>query len=344
MNVLILGVNGFIGSSLTERILDTTDWHIYGMDMQCHKLGDMVDHERFQFFEGDITINHEWIEYHVKKCDVVLPLVAIANPALYVQKPLTVFELDFEANLNIIRHCVKYNKRVIFPSTSEVYGMCEDKSFDEEVSNLILGPIHKQRWIYSCSKQLLDRILFAYGVHDNLDYTLFRPFNWVGAKLDNLSAEKEGSARVVTQFLSNILHHQEIRLVGGGSQRRCFTCIDDGIDALMTIIENEKRCATQGIFNLGNPHNDFSIRDVAEMILELVKEIPAYASFSEKTKIVDIDAAEHYGKHFLDVDFRVPSIQRAKDKLGWKPKIGLKDSLRKAIAYHLRHDPEDLVA
>ncbi|MCP4923367.1 MAG: bifunctional UDP-4-keto-pentose/UDP-xylose synthase [bacterium] len=344
MNILILGGNGFIGSSLTECILETTDWHVYGMDMQCHKLGDMVDHERFHFFEGDITINHEWIEYHVKKCDVILPLVAIANPALYVQKPLTVFELDFEANLNVIRHCVKYNKRVIFPSTSEIYGMCNDENFDEETSNLVLGPINKQRWIYSCSKQLLDRVLFAYGVHENLDYTLFRPFNWVGAKLDNLTAEKEGSARVVTQFLSNILHHQEIHLVNGGKQRRCFTCIDDGVSALMSIIENKDGCATRGIFNVGNPDNDFSIREVAHMILELVKEFPAYAAFAEKTKIIDVAGEKHFGKHYQDIEFRVPSIVRAKDKLGWEPKIGLKESLHKAISYHLRHDPDELLS
>jgi nucleoside-diphosphate-sugar epimerase len=89
-------------------------------------------HPRFHFFEGDITINREWIEYHVKKCDVVLPLVAIATPATYVREPLRVFELDFEANLPIVRSCVKYRKRLVFPSTSEVYGMCADAEFDPE--------------------------------------------------------------------------------------------------------------------------------------------------------------------------------------------------------------------
>ena len=83
----------------------------------------MIDNDRFHFIEGDIAINKEWIEYHIKKCDVVLPLVAIATPKTYVERPLSVFELDFEENLRIIRQCVKYNKRVIFPSTSEVYGM-----------------------------------------------------------------------------------------------------------------------------------------------------------------------------------------------------------------------------
>ena len=126
MKILILGINGFIGHHLSKRILETTDWEVHGMDMQSTRLDDIIDHKRFNFFEGDITINHEWIEYHVKKCDVVLPLVAIATPATYVQDPLAVFELDFEANLPIIRQCVKYKKRVIFPSTSEVYGMCTD--------------------------------------------------------------------------------------------------------------------------------------------------------------------------------------------------------------------------
>ena len=107
MNVLVLGVNGFIGNALTQRILAATDWHVYGMDVSDHKLGHSLDHPRMHFLEGDITINHEWIEYHVKKCDVVLPLVAIATPATYVREPLRVFELDFEANLPIVRACVR---------------------------------------------------------------------------------------------------------------------------------------------------------------------------------------------------------------------------------------------
>ncbi|MDE2354193.1 MAG: bifunctional UDP-4-keto-pentose/UDP-xylose synthase, partial [Betaproteobacteria bacterium] len=160
--ILILGVNGFIGHHLSQRILNTTDWAVFGMDMQSDRVADLLDHPRFHFFEGDITINKEWIEYHVKKCDVVLPLVAIATPATYVQQPLRVFELDFEANLPIVRQCVKYKKRVLFPSTSEVYGMCRDDGFDPYTSELILGPINKPRWIYSCSKQLMDRVIAAY--------------------------------------------------------------------------------------------------------------------------------------------------------------------------------------
>ena len=124
MNVLILGANGFIGSHLSETILAKKDWQIYAMDLAQDKIAACLEHPRFHFTVGDITKQTDWIREHIKKCDVVLPLVAVATPALYVQDPLRVFELDFEANLIIVRLCAEYKKRLIFPSTSEVYGMC----------------------------------------------------------------------------------------------------------------------------------------------------------------------------------------------------------------------------
>ncbi|MEN1663304.1 NAD-dependent epimerase/dehydratase family protein, partial [Pseudomonas aeruginosa] len=139
--VLILGVNGFIGNHLTERLLREDHYEVYGLDIGSDAISRFLNHPHFHFVEGDISIHSEWIEYHVKKCDVVLPLVAIATPIEYTRHPLRVFELDFEENLRIIRYCVKYRKRIIFPSTSEVYGMCSDKYFDEDHSNLIVGPV-----------------------------------------------------------------------------------------------------------------------------------------------------------------------------------------------------------
>src|SRR5258705_12738429 len=220
--ILILGINGFIGHHLSKRIIDTTDWQVFGMDMHTERVKDLLEHPRFHFFEGDITINKEWIEYHIKKCDVVVPLVAIATPASYVRDPLAVFELDFEENLRIVRQCVRYHKRIVFPSTSEIYGMCPDAKFDEETSPMVYGPIQKQRWIYSSCKQLLDRVIYAYGQHEGLRFTLFRPFNWIGPNLDSIESPKERPSRVLTQFLHNILFGESIKLVDGGRQRRAF--------------------------------------------------------------------------------------------------------------------------
>ena len=342
LKILILGVNGFIGNSLTQTILETKDWEVYGMDMHNDKLGDSLDNPRFHFVEGDITINLEWIEYHVKKCDVVLPLVAIATPATYVIDPLRVFELDFEANLDIVRMCVAYKKRVLFPSTSEVYGMSTDAEFDEENSNLVLGPINKQRWIYSCSKQLMDRVIHAYNMREGLQYTLFRPFNWIGPKLDSILEPKEGSSRVLTQFIGNILRGKDIQLVDGGEQRRSFTYIDDGIDALIRIIENKDGCADSRIFNIGNPKNDISIRELAETTVALIKTYPKYAKLAENTKLVVTKSDTYYGKGYQDILTRVPSIKNAQKYLGWTPKVDFKTALTKTLDYHLGRPSQEL--
>lgn len=334
LKILILGVNGFIGSHLSEAILKTTDWEVYGMDLQDDKLETCIGDPRFHFVEGDITINKEWIEYHVRKCDVVLPLVAIATPAIYVSDPLRVFELDFEANLAIVRHCVRYNKRVVFPSTSEVYGMSPDEEFDEETSNLVLGPIAKQRWIYSCSKQLLDRVIHAYGLKGQLRYTLFRPFNFIGPRLDNIMAANEGSSRVLTQFLGNILRGKDIQLVDGGAQKRCFIYIDDAIQALMKIIENKDGVANQRIFNIGFPEAELSVAELAEMMLDVVSEFPGHEDVRKHVNLVKIDSGEYYGKGYQDMLVRVPSIKAIKS-LGWAPSTDVRTAIRKTVEFYI---------
>ncbi len=335
--VLILGVNGFIGHHLSQRILDTTDWEVFGMDMQTDRLGELVQHPRMHFFEGDITINKEWVEYHVKKCDVILPLVAIATPATYVQQPLRVFELDFEANLPIVRSAVKYKKHLVFPSTSEVYGICSDSEFDPDASSLVYGPINKPRWIYACSKQLMDRVIWGYGMQENLNFTLFRPFNWIGPGLDSIYAAKEGSSRVVTQFLGHIVRGENISLVDGGSQKRAFTDVDDGIDALMTIIDNPAGIASGKIYNIGNPHNNFSVRELAGKMLTLAAEFPAYADMARRVQLVETTADAYYGSGYQDVLNRVPHITNTMQDLSWAPRSSFDNALRKIFNAYLDH-------
>jgi nucleoside-diphosphate-sugar epimerase len=335
MRVFILGANGFIGSHLSEAILTKTDWSVHAIDMAQDKIENCLTHERFHFLSGDMTVQKEWVTKQIETCDVVLPLVAIATPAVYVQNPLRVFELDFEANLDIIRQCVRMKKRIIFPSTSEVYGMCPDAEFDEDNSYLVTGPIHKERWIYSTSKQLLDRVIYAYGKHQQLDYTLFRPFNWYGPKLDNIFNPKPGGSRVLTQFIGNILRGEDIMLVNGGAQQRSFSYIDDGISALLKMIENKDNAAHHKIFNVGNPTENISIRELAETLVMLIKQYPKYAEPANKTKLIDVDAEKYYGAGYQDVSLRVPSIKKAKDYLAWEPHVTLEKGLKKTLDFYL---------
>ncbi|MDH5220711.1 MAG: bifunctional UDP-4-keto-pentose/UDP-xylose synthase [Betaproteobacteria bacterium] len=335
--VLILGVNGFIGHHLSHRILATTDWEVYGMDMQTERVEELLGEKRFRFFEGDITINKEWIEYHIRKCDTVVPLVAIATPATYVKDPLRVFELDFEANLPIVRSCVKHGKRLVFPSTSEVYGMSRDAEFHPYRSELVLGPIDKTRWIYSCAKQLMDRVIWAYGQQQGLRFTLFRPFNWIGAGLDSINTPKEGSSRVVTQFLGHIVRGEEIKLVDGGAQRRAFTFIDDGIDALQKILDNPGGIADGKIYNIGNPVNNCSVKELAQTMLELAAGFAEYREAAGRVKLVETSSGTYYGAGYQDVQNRTPNIDGTRADLGWAPRVGLRDALTRILESYREH-------
>ena len=336
VRVLILGVNGFIGNALTDRLLQDDRYIVHGMDLQNDKIQRLLKRDRFEFEEGDISINREWIEYHVRKCDVILPLVAIATPKEYVRNPLRVFSLDFEENLRIVRYCAKYHRRIIFPSTSEVYGMCTDERFDEDNSNLIVGPIRMERWIYSASKQLLDRVIYAYGEHENLPFTLFRPFNWIGPRLDSLDSARLGSSRAITQLALNLVEGTPINLVDGGEQKRCFTDVTDGVECLFRIIENKDNVCEKGIFNIGNPDNEASIKELAEMVVKVFDEHPLRDRFPKFAGYQVTKSGDYYGKGYQDVIHRKPSIRKAKELLGWEPKVSMLDSVRTPMDFFIR--------
>jgi nucleoside-diphosphate-sugar epimerase len=232
---------------------------------------------------------------------------------------------------------VKYGKRVLFPSTSEVYGMCGDAEFDPYASDLVLGPIDKQRWIYSCSKQLMDRVIYAYGSMGKLDFTLFRPFNWIGAGLDSIHTAKEGSSRVITQFLGHIVRGEDIKLVDGGAAKRSYTYASDGIDALMKIIENKNGIATGKIYNIGNPSNNHSVKELAKMMLDLAATYPEYADTAKKVKTLEVTSADYYGKGYQDVQNRVPKITNTCDELKWKPRVNMETALKHIFDAYRTH-------
>ncbi|WP_085583029.1 MULTISPECIES: bifunctional UDP-4-amino-4-deoxy-L-arabinose formyltransferase/UDP-glucuronic acid oxidase ArnA [unclassified Pseudomonas] len=333
--VLILGVNGFIGNHLSERLLRDDRYEVYGLDIGSDAIERLRSHPHFHFVEGDISIHSEWIEYHIKKCDVVLPLVAIATPIEYTRNPLRVFELDFEENLRLVRFCVKYNKRVIFPSTSEVYGMCQDPNFDEDSSNLVVGPINKQRWIYSVSKQLLDRVIWAYG-QKGLNFTLFRPFNWMGPRLDRLDSARIGSSRAITQLILNLVEGTPIRLFDGGEQKRCFTDIADGVEALARIIDNDNDVCNGQIINIGNPDNEASIRQLGEELLRQFEAHPLRHNFPPFAGFRDVESKAFYGGGYQDVSHRKPSIANAKRLLDWAPTVEMRETIGNTLDFFLR--------
>ncbi|PKN26798.1 MAG: bifunctional UDP-glucuronic acid oxidase/UDP-4-amino-4-deoxy-L-arabinose formyltransferase [Deltaproteobacteria bacterium HGW-Deltaproteobacteria-21] len=334
--VLILGVNGFIGNALSERLLKSGRFEVHGMDLHSDSIERLTHRPGFHFSEGDITIHREWIEYHIQKCDIVVPLVAIATPIEYTRNPIRVFELDFEENLRIVRHCVRHGKRLIFPSTSEVYGMCREEDFDEDRSELVTGPIRMQRWIYSSSKQLLDRVIWAYGQERGLRFTLFRPFNWIGPRLDSLDSARIGSSRAITQLILNLVEGTPIQLIDGGDQKRCFTDVLDGAECLFRIIENRSRICDGQIINIGNPENEISIRKLGEMLVEKFDRHPLRAEFPPFAGFREVESGSYYGPGYQDVQHRKPSIRKARRLLDWSPRCRLEESVERTLDFFLR--------
>jgi nucleoside-diphosphate-sugar epimerase len=174
-------------------------------------------------------------------------------------------------------------------------------------------------------------------VRDGVDYTLFRPFNWIGPKLDDVFEPKEGSSRLFTQFISNVIFQKPLQLVDGGRQSRSFTYIDDGVDALLRIIENKGGRASRQIFNLGNPKNNVSVAQLAKLIIAAFRNYPDYREHAAKAKTVVVPSGRYFGKYYQDIQRRVPSIANAKRQIGWAPKVNLTEAIRRTLDYHLAH-------
>ena len=337
LKVLVLGAGGFIGSHLCERLLADGDVEVFGMDVRGENLSLALDNPHFHFARGDISLCCEQVDELVRTCDVVVPLAAIATPIEYTRNPLGVFELDFELNLRIVRLCHRYDKRIVFPSTSEVYGMCGDESFDEETSPLVVGPIRSQRWIYSCIKQMLDRVIWAYGTK-GLKFTIVRPFNWIGPRLDTLEGAKSGRARVITQFILNLIEGQPLLLVDGGEQRRCFTDVRDGVECLCRIVRNRDGRCDGKIINVGNPDGEASIRKLAETLAECFERHPLRGRFPAFAGIRMVGNAAYYGKGYQDCLHRKPSIGNAAKYCDWRPSTPFVQSVESTLDFFLRQE------
>jgi UDP-apiose/xylose synthase len=349
MKILSLGAAGFIGSHLTDRLLK--EGHtVTAVDLETDKVSDFLHHPNLKFLQLDIR-NPEWnLDQMVQDADLVIDLIAYANPGLYLRIPLEVFRLNFTENLKIAEACVRHGKRLIQYSTCEVYGRSaaslphanvadpEDPihaTYSEDSSEYILGPVVKHRWIYASAKQLLERVLHAYGIEQGFNYTIIRPFNFIGPKIDFLPTENaEGIPRVFSFFMEALLNGTPMKLVNGGGQRRCYTYIDDAVECSYRIVENPGGVCDRQIFNIGSPLNEISIRQMAETMRDIYVE-----KFRDPAvplaEIVSVTGEEFYGVGYDDSDRRIPDITKVRTLLGWEPTWSVRDILETTMRYYV---------
>lgn len=348
MNILSLGAGGFIGSHLTHRLLEEGH-RVTAVDLEMDKVNDSLGHPNLTFLQLDIRSPQWELDRMVRDADLVIDLIAYANPGLYLRIPLEVFQLNFIENLKIAEACVRHGKRLIQFSTCEVYGRTaaslknahvadpEDPvhaTFSEDSSEYILGPVSKHRWIYSCAKQLLERVLHAYGIEKGFNYTIIRPFNFIGPKIDFLLHEKEGIPRVFSFFMDALLNGTEMKLVNGGTARRCYTYINDAVECSYRIVQNPGGVCDRQIFNIGSPFNEVSIRGMAEMMRDIYAE-----KFRDPAvplpQIVSVTGEEFYGQGYDDSDRRIPDITKVRTLLGWEPVWSMRDILETTMRYYV---------
>jgi len=271
---------------------------------------------------------------------VVLSLTALCNPAQYSTIPLQVIDANFTHLMPLVSLCAARKTRLIHFSTAEVYGRralddAGEKATEmsEDSSCFLLGPVNRERWTYACAKQLLERVIWAHGQHGQLPFTIIRPFNTIGPRMDFVPGiDGEGTPRVLACFMGQLLRGEPLRLVDGGTQKRAFMSSSDMVEAICCVVDRPSACNGE-IFNLGNPHNNLSIAELATQLARVFAElVPSHPA----ARFEHVSAEEFYGPGYDDTNERIPDISKARRLLGWQPCQSLSDMLPEIVLDYVR--------
>jgi UDP-apiose/xylose synthase len=336
LRVAVLGAGGFIGSHLVPRLAARPNTIVEAVDVTFDKLPPGLPKVRSVL--ASITDRHA-LDAITARADIVISLTALCNPALYNTRPLEVIDASYTDLVPLVRLCAERGRWLIHLSTCEVYGRRAitaagrpARRMEEDNTALCLGPIHRERWTYAAAKQLLERVIWAHGQHHGLPFTLVRPFNVIGPRMDFIpGVDGEGIPRVLAAFMHALLSGQDLVLVDGGRQRRSFLSIDEFVDALLRIIDRPDRCQGQ-ILNLGNPQNDVSIRALARALIAAFRAQRPDASLP---RLRTRSAAQFYGPGYDDSVFRIPAMAKARRLLDWRPRMTLAEMLPPIVADYL---------
>ena len=334
--IAVLGAGGFIGSHLVPRLAGRSGAAIDAIDVNFDKLATGLP--GVNRIQASIT-QPGLLDEITERADIVISLTALCNPALYNTRPLEVIDASYTDLVPLVKLCAERKRWLIHLSTCEVYGRRAltpggrlSRRMDEDRTALFLGPIHRERWTYAAAKQLLERVIWAYGQHGGLKFTVVRPFNVIGTRMDFIpGVDGSGIPRVLAAFMHALLTGEDLVLVDGGRQRRSFLSVDEFVDALLRIVERPESCQGQ-IVNLGNDRNDVSIRALAR---EMVAAFRAQKPDSPLPRLRTQSAAEFYGPGYDDSLVRIPSLTKARRLLDWRPRLTLAEMLPPIVADYL---------
>ncbi len=320
MKILITGGAGFLGSHLGDFLL-AQGHEVVALDTSSDlKIRHNIGNPKFQFIKGSI-LDHDLLESLIAKCDKVFHLAAVVGVEHYVEDPLHVLNINVNGTQEVIKLAYRYDKKVIFSSTSEVYGKSKDTPF-REYGDRLLGATSIDRWCYSTSKAVGEHFCFAYGKL-GLPVVIVRFFNAYGPRLDRIDV-----GRVITIFMGQLLRGEPLTVIGDGKQTRAFTYVGDAVRALA--MAGEKDEAVGGIFNIGTDRET----TVLELAEAMIRAFPETGS-----KITFVQQQEIYGESYEDIPRRYPDITRMREILGVDPTTPLEEGLRQTIEW-FRADEE----
>jgi UDP-glucose 4-epimerase len=300
--ILVTGANGFIGHHWCKKLIDAGH-KVDAVDIKKNK--NLIKSKNFQYYQ-DTIFNFTLIKKLIKKNDYVCHFAGIAEPKEYLKRPIEVIDLTITPSFEIIRLCNKFNKKLIFTSTSEIYGKSHKVPFSEN-DDRVLGSTEKTRWCYSTAKSVVEHKILAHHNQSNLNFVIFRLFNVYGPGI---------YGRVVDNFIDRSLKNKDILINGNGNQTRCFLYISDCIDAFYSIVFNRK-CDNQ-IFNIGS-NKEIKIIQFAKLVKKLTR--------SKSKILINSNQLTKFGG-YEDIIRRVPDIDKLKKKLLWKPKINIEEGLK----------------
>ena len=313
---LITGGAGFIGSHLSELLLD--DGHeVWALDDLSTGSLDNVEHLRDR--EGfhlvvDSVLHWSAVNELVYKCDVVYHLAAAVGVRLIVEQPVQTLVTNLRGTEIVLEHCHRFGKRVLVASTSEVYGDHREERPLAESDRRIYGPTTQKRWAYADSKAMDEFLALAHQVEHGLDCVIVRLFNTVGPR------QSGRYGMVIPTFVQRALAGEPLEIHGTGEQTRCFCHVSDTIRALVALMGGG---GSGEIYNVGSEER-IAINDLAHRVLELT---------GSSSDIEHIPYEDVYGIGIEDMLHRIPSTEKVRFAIGWEPERTLDDILADVIAF-----------
>ncbi len=313
-NVVVTGGYGFIGSHLVSVLLDRGDT-VTVFDFAKNTRDTSIDfdrHPNFRFVQGDVTDIGSLSQALISGVDTVFHLAAIVGVKNYMDDPLRVLDVNVIGTRNVLELSRQYGTRVVFASTSEVFGKNPNPPFAED-DDRVLGSTKTARWSYSTSKAMAEHLVFAMHSAYELPVTVVRYFNVYGPR--------QAPIFVVSQSVHRILNGHRPYLFDTGDQTRCFTYVDDAVAG--TLLAAESNAAIGEAFNIGSM-TETSMREVVDLAIKT-------ADVDSVSEAEAVDTAERYGGRYEDIPRRIPDSTKAQRELGWRLTVDVAEGIRRTI-------------